>query len=110
MILLICHYFLFSLASGKVSHLTNTTVTLIKVWLSWQKPHEPNGIIINYRVRFSPAAQSSSSSSLLFTDNDEINVGGLFPNKEYKFSVAAVNGAGVGEESVILVKTRTIGK
>lgn len=109
MILLICHYFLFSLASGKVSHLTNTTVTLIKVWLSWQKPHEPNGIIINYRVRFSPA-QSSSSSSLLFTDNDKINVRGLFPNKEYKFSVAAVNGAGVGEESVILVKTSTIGK
>lgn len=109
MILLICHYFLFFLASGKVSHLTNTTVTLIKVWLSWQKPHEPNGIIINYRVRFSPA-QSSSSSSLLFTDNDKINVRGLFPNKEYKFSVAAVNGAGVGEESVILVKTSTIGK
>ena len=81
---------------------TDTTVTL-----SWSPPSMPNGIITQYRVRFSRSDNSDSRTRDTMNYILMYTVTGLASNTEYTFEVRAFTRVGGGDFSDDTVTVRT---
>ena len=81
---------------------TDTTVTL-----SWLPPSMPNGIITEYRVRFSRSDNNDSRTQDTMNNILMYTVTGLTSNTEYTFEVRAFTVVGSGPYSDGTVTVRT---
>jgi hypothetical protein len=80
----------------------NVSGTTIKV--QWHPPAQPNGIVKSYVIMYNDLTVRTPNNSTTFT------LSGLVPFTRYTISVAAQNGAGVGNQSDnIIVQTKTRG-
>ena len=81
-------------------------VTDTTVILSWLPPDPPNGIITEYRVRFSRSDNNDSRTQ--DTMNNMVTVTELTSNTEYTFQVRAFTVVGRGPPSNVV--TAFVGK
>ena len=77
-----------------MENVTDTTVTL-----SWLPPDPPNGIITNYRIRFSRSDNNDSQTQDTMNNISMYTVTGLDSNTEYTFEVRAFTRVGSGPYS-----------
>ena len=71
---------------------TDTTITL-----NWTEPAVPNGVVTGYVITVTNGVIGEVFT--VNTTDTEFEVTGLTPYTNYTFTVAAVNGAGVGNAS-----------
>ncbi|XP_059499641.1 ephrin type-A receptor 5-like isoform X2 [Stegostoma tigrinum] len=71
------------------------TVTKNSISLSWQEPNRPNGIILEYEIKYFEKAQESSYT-IIKSKETEITVDGLKPTTVYIFQIRARTAAGYG--------------
>ncbi|XP_056277260.1 ephrin type-A receptor 4-like isoform X2 [Pseudoliparis swirei] len=86
-------------APSPVSSILATNVTRHSLSLSWQQPDRPNGVILEYEVKFYEKDQKERSYRIMRTFSRRVNVTGLNPLTVYVFHVRARTAAGYGEFS-----------
>uniref|UniRef100_A0A3Q0SEK8 receptor protein-tyrosine kinase n=1 Tax=Amphilophus citrinellus TaxID=61819 RepID=A0A3Q0SEK8_AMPCI len=82
-----------------VSFIQATDVTRHSLSLSWQQPDRPNGVILEYEVKFYEKDQRERSYRIMRTFSRSVDVTGLNPLTVYVFHVRARTAAGYGEFS-----------
>ncbi|XP_034410978.1 LOW QUALITY PROTEIN: ephrin type-A receptor 4-A-like [Cyclopterus lumpus] len=82
-----------------VSSILATDVTRHSLSLSWQQPDRPNGVILEYEVKFYEKDQKERSYRIMRTFSRRVDVTGLNPLTVYVFHVRARTAAGYGEFS-----------
>uniref|UniRef100_A0A3Q3LF85 receptor protein-tyrosine kinase n=1 Tax=Mastacembelus armatus TaxID=205130 RepID=A0A3Q3LF85_9TELE len=82
-----------------VSSIQATDVTRHSLSLSWQQPDRPNGVILEYEVKFYEKDQRERSYRIMRTFSRSADVTGLKPLTVYVFHVRARTAAGYGEFS-----------
>ncbi|XP_061654039.1 ephrin type-A receptor 4-like [Phyllopteryx taeniolatus] len=86
-------------APSPVSSVQATDVTRHTLSLSWQEPDQPNGVILEYEVKFYEKDQRERSYRIMRTFSRSVEVTGLNPLTVYVFHVRARTAAGYGEFS-----------
>uniref|UniRef100_A0A3B4Y6P7 receptor protein-tyrosine kinase n=1 Tax=Seriola lalandi dorsalis TaxID=1841481 RepID=A0A3B4Y6P7_SERLL len=86
-------------APSPVSSIQATDVTRHSLSLSWQQPDRPNGVILEYEVKFYEKDQKERSYRIMRTFSRSVDVTGLNPLTVYVFHVRARTAAGYGEFS-----------
>ncbi|XP_077579960.1 ephrin type-A receptor 4-A-like isoform X2 [Stigmatopora nigra] len=86
-------------APSPVSSIHVTDVSRHTLALSWQQPHHPNGVILEYEVKFYEKDQRERSYRIMRTFSPNVDVTGLNPLTVYVFHVRARTAAGYGEFS-----------
>ncbi|KAM9845151.1 ephrin type-A receptor 4-A-like [Aulostomus maculatus] len=86
-------------APSPVSSIHATDVTRHSLSLSWQQPDRPNGVILEYEVKFYEKDQKERSYRIMRTFSQNVDVTGLNPLTVYVFHVRARTAAGYGEFS-----------
>ncbi|XP_061834730.1 ephrin type-A receptor 4-B-like isoform X1 [Nerophis lumbriciformis] len=87
-------------APSPVSAVQVTDVTRHTLSLSWQQPDQPNGVILEYEVKFyEKQDQKERSYRIMRTASRGVDVAGLNPLTVYVFHVRARTAAGYGEFS-----------
>ncbi|CAG5896845.1 unnamed protein product, partial [Menidia menidia] len=86
-------------APSPVSSIQVTDVTRHSLSLSWQQPDRPNGVILEYEVKFYEKDQRERSYRIMRTFSRSVDVTGLNPLTVYVFHVRARTAAGYGEYS-----------
>ncbi|KAM6918920.1 ephrin type-A receptor 4-A-like [Xenentodon cancila] len=86
-------------APSPISSIQVTDVTRHSLSLSWQQPVRPNGVILEYEVKFYEKDQKESSYRIMRTFLRSVDVTGLNPLTVYVFHVRARTAAGYGEYS-----------
>uniref|UniRef100_A0AAX7W5H2 receptor protein-tyrosine kinase n=1 Tax=Astatotilapia calliptera TaxID=8154 RepID=A0AAX7W5H2_ASTCA len=86
-------------APSPVSSIQATDVTRHSLSLSWQQPDRPNGVILEYEVKFYEKDQRERSYRIMRTFSRSVDVTGLNPLTVYVFHVRARTAAGYGEFS-----------
>nr|XP_061795277.1 ephrin type-A receptor 4-A-like [Nerophis lumbriciformis] len=86
-------------APSPVSSIHVTDVTRHTLSLSWQQPDQPNGVILEYEVKFYEKDQRERSYRIMRTFSRSVEVTGLNPLTVYVFHVRARTAAGYGEFS-----------
>ncbi|KAA8587229.1 hypothetical protein FQN60_016091 [Etheostoma spectabile] len=86
-------------APSPVSSILVTDVTRHSLSLSWQQPDRPNGVILEYEVKFYEKDQKERSYRIMRTFYRSVDVTGLNPVTVYVFHVRARTAAGYGEFS-----------
>nr|XP_019966131.1 PREDICTED: ephrin type-A receptor 4-A-like isoform X1 [Paralichthys olivaceus] len=86
-------------APSPVSSILATDVTRHSLSLSWQQPDRPNGVILEYEVKFYEKDQRERSYRIIRTFARAVDVTGLNPLTVYVFHVRARTAAGYGEFS-----------
>uniref|UniRef100_A0A673ABU1 receptor protein-tyrosine kinase n=1 Tax=Sphaeramia orbicularis TaxID=375764 RepID=A0A673ABU1_9TELE len=86
-----------------VSSIQATDVTRHSLSLSWQQPDRPNGVILEYEVKFYEKDQRERSYRIMRTFSRSVDVTGLNPLTVYVFHVRARTAAGYGEFSDSLI-------
>uniref|UniRef100_A0A672IRZ9 receptor protein-tyrosine kinase n=1 Tax=Salarias fasciatus TaxID=181472 RepID=A0A672IRZ9_SALFA len=86
-------------APSPVSFVQATDVTRHSLSLSWQQPDRPNGVILEYEVKFYEKDQKERSYRIMRTFSQSVDVTGLSPLTVYVFHVRARTAAGYGEFS-----------
>ncbi|XP_061549601.1 ephrin type-A receptor 4-like isoform X2 [Phycodurus eques] len=86
-------------APSPVSSVQATDVTRHTLSLSWQQPDQPNGVILEYEVKFYEKDQRERSYRIMRTFSRSVEVTGLNPLTVYVFHVRARTAAGYGEFS-----------
>ena len=66
------------------------------VFLHWEPPANPNGLILYYQVQVD--RHSDSQSYIHQADTNQYTVSGLAPDAEFTLTVTAVNSAGPGDQ------------
>ena len=79
--------------SSQPLNLVHTTVTDSSIGLQWDASLFPNGVITHYVVTYNGVTVNTTNASTMFTLRE------LEPFTTYTISVAASNGAGVGNAS-----------
>uniref|UniRef100_A0A3P8TU52 receptor protein-tyrosine kinase n=1 Tax=Amphiprion percula TaxID=161767 RepID=A0A3P8TU52_AMPPE len=82
-----------------VSSILAIDVTRHSLSLSWQQPDRPNGVILEYEVKFYEKDQKERSYRIMRTFSRSVDVTGLNPLTVYVFHVRARTAAGYGEFS-----------
>ncbi|XP_076001135.1 ephrin type-A receptor 4-A-like [Genypterus blacodes] len=82
-----------------VSSIQATDVTRQSLSLLWQQPDRPNGVILEYEVKFYEKDQRERSYRIMRTFSRSVDVAGLNPLTVYVFHVRARTAAGYGEFS-----------
>ncbi|KAM9323294.1 ephrin type-A receptor 4-A-like [Pholidichthys leucotaenia] len=82
-----------------VSFMQATDVTRHSLSLLWQQPERPNGVILEYEVKFNEKDQKERSYRIMRTFSRSVDVTGLKPLTVYVFHVRARTAAGYGEYS-----------
>ncbi|KAF7649154.1 hypothetical protein LDENG_00146140, partial [Lucifuga dentata] len=82
-----------------VSSIQATDVTRHSLSLWWQQPDRPNGVILEYEVKFYEKDQRERSYRIMRTFSRSVDVTGLNPLTVYVFHVRARTAAGYGEFS-----------
>uniref|UniRef100_A0A671YVD7 receptor protein-tyrosine kinase n=1 Tax=Sparus aurata TaxID=8175 RepID=A0A671YVD7_SPAAU len=86
-------------APSPVSYIQATDVTRHSLSLAWQQPDRPNGVILEYEVKFYEKDQRERSYRIMRTFSRSVDVTGLNPLTVYVFHVRARTAAGYGEFS-----------
>ncbi|RUS91740.1 hypothetical protein EGW08_000566, partial [Elysia chlorotica] len=76
--------------------------------LSWQPPKQVHGVLVGYKVSYQPWSEAESNAvpvEILVYDNKSLSLHGLEPDTLYDVRIYAVNGAGVGRETKLFLKT-----
>ena len=101
---------------GPVANLAATIVATTStdthnITISFEPPPEPNGVVIQYSYAISDTqtTQTVASGMVTMTSIEEISTQ-IEPYTNYTVSVAAMNPAGVGEESSVTVVSPQAGK
>ncbi|XP_067361399.1 ephrin type-A receptor 8 isoform X6 [Channa argus] len=69
------------------------------VTLLWHEPHQPNGVILEYDIKYYEKDNEEHSYSTLKSKNTSARVSGLKPGTKYIFQVRARTSAGCGRFS-----------
>ncbi|XP_064499802.1 ephrin type-A receptor 3 isoform X4 [Pseudopipra pipra] len=69
------------------------------VSLSWQEPEHPNGIILDYEVKYYEKQEQETSYTILRTKGTNVTISGLKPDTTYVFQIRARTAAGYGTNS-----------
>uniref|UniRef100_A0A8C6W0R2 receptor protein-tyrosine kinase n=1 Tax=Nothobranchius furzeri TaxID=105023 RepID=A0A8C6W0R2_NOTFU len=106
------HSSVFSKAPSVVPILHQVSSTSRSFSLSWPPPEQPNGIILDYEIRYYDKSQSSGlNSSVVQSDSPNVVLEGLRPGTGYVVQVRARTVAGYGAYSKeMLFQTLTDGK
>uniref|UniRef100_UPI00358F66C3 ephrin type-B receptor 2-like isoform X4 n=1 Tax=Myxine glutinosa TaxID=7769 RepID=UPI00358F66C3 len=89
-----------------IIHHMSSTMNSIK--LSWPQPEQPNGIILDYEVRYVEKDQAETNSSVINSRTNTVVVRGLKAATIYVFKVRARTEAGLGRfSSGMMFQTRT---
>uniref|UniRef100_A0A3B3ZGT9 receptor protein-tyrosine kinase n=1 Tax=Periophthalmus magnuspinnatus TaxID=409849 RepID=A0A3B3ZGT9_9GOBI len=86
-------------APSPVTFVQATDVTRHSLSLAWQQPDRPNGVILEYEVKFYEKDQKERSYRIMRTFSQSVDVAGLSPLTVYVFHVRARTAAGYGEFS-----------
>ncbi|XP_071778192.1 ephrin type-A receptor 4-A-like isoform X2 [Centroberyx gerrardi] len=86
-------------APSPVTSIQATDVTRHSLSLSWQQPDRPNGVILEYEVKFYEKDQRERSYRIMRTLSRSADVAGLNALTVYVFHVRARTAAGYGEFS-----------
>ncbi|XP_074751393.1 ephrin type-B receptor 5 isoform X3 [Athene noctua] len=77
----------------QVSRTTNS------ITLSWPQPDQPNGIILDYQLRYFDKAEDEDNSFTLTSETNMATISNLSPGKIYAFQVRARTAVGNGPYS-----------
>ncbi|NWT55859.1 EPHB5 protein, partial [Erythrocercus mccallii] len=77
----------------QVSRTTNS------ITLSWPQPDQPNGIILDYQLRYFDKAEDEDNSLTLTSETNMATISSLSPGKIYAFQVRARTAVGYGPYS-----------
>ncbi|KAM4905470.1 ephrin type-A receptor 3 [Sylvia borin] len=69
------------------------------VSLSWQEPEHPNGIILDYEVKYYEKQEQETSYTILRARGTNVTISGLKPDTTYVFQIRARTAAGYGTSS-----------
>ncbi|XP_038622187.1 ephrin type-A receptor 3 isoform X1 [Tachyglossus aculeatus] len=69
------------------------------VSLSWQEPEHPNGIILDYEVKYYEKQEQETSYTILRARGTNVTISGLKPDTIYVFQIRARTAAGYGTNS-----------
>ncbi|XP_026697801.1 ephrin type-A receptor 3 isoform X1 [Athene cunicularia] len=69
------------------------------VSLSWQEPEHPNGIILDYEVKYYEKQEQETSYTILRAKGTNVTISGLKPDTTYVFQIRARTAAGYGTNS-----------
>ncbi|KAM3837633.1 ephrin type-A receptor 3 isoform 1-T1 [Vipera latastei] len=69
------------------------------VSLSWQEPEHPNGIILDYEVKYYEKQEQETSYTILRAKTMNVTINGLKPDTTYVFQIRARTAAGYGTNS-----------
>uniref|UniRef100_A0ACB8FHG1 Ephrin type-A receptor 3 n=1 Tax=Sphaerodactylus townsendi TaxID=933632 RepID=A0ACB8FHG1_9SAUR len=69
------------------------------VSLSWQEPEHPNGIILDYEVKYYEKQEQETSYTILRARSTNVTIGSLKPDTTYVFQIRARTAAGYGSNS-----------
>uniref|UniRef100_H3CFK3 receptor protein-tyrosine kinase n=1 Tax=Tetraodon nigroviridis TaxID=99883 RepID=H3CFK3_TETNG len=86
-------------APSPVSSIQVTDVTRHSLSLAWQQPDRPNGVILEYEVKFYEKDQKERAYRIMRTFSRGADVTGLSPLTVYVFHVRARTAAGYGDFS-----------
>ncbi|CAB1326572.1 unnamed protein product, partial [Coregonus sp. 'balchen'] len=84
---------------SSVTSIQNSDVTRHGVSLAWQQPDRPNGVILEYEVKYYEKDQKERSYRIMKTASRSADITGLSPLTVYVFHVRARTAAGYGEFS-----------
>uniref|UniRef100_A0A8D2MBG6 receptor protein-tyrosine kinase n=1 Tax=Zonotrichia albicollis TaxID=44394 RepID=A0A8D2MBG6_ZONAL len=77
----------------QVSRTTNS------ITLSWPQPDQPNGVILDYQLRYFDKAEDEDNSLTLTSETNMATISSLSPGKIYAFQVRARTAIGYGPYS-----------
>ncbi|KAB0355307.1 hypothetical protein FD755_021815 [Muntiacus reevesi] len=88
-------------------HYTPSPVMTIKkdrtsrnsISLSWQEPEHPNGIILDYEVKYYEKQEQETSYTILRARGTNVTISSLKPDTTYVFQIRARTAAGYGTNS-----------
>uniref|UniRef100_A0A8C7LUF4 receptor protein-tyrosine kinase n=1 Tax=Oncorhynchus mykiss TaxID=8022 RepID=A0A8C7LUF4_ONCMY len=86
-------------APSPVTSIQASDVTRHDVSLAWQQPDRPNGVILEYEVKYYEKNQKERSYRIMKTASRSADITGLNPLTVYVFQVRARTAAGYGEFS-----------
>ncbi|KAM9565456.1 ephrin type-B receptor 5 isoform 3-T6 [Guaruba guarouba] len=73
--------------------------TTHSITLSWPQPDQPNGIILDYQLRYFDKAEDEDNSFTLTSETNMATISNLSPGKIYAFQVRARTAVGYGPYS-----------
>uniref|UniRef100_A0A8C7XFD6 receptor protein-tyrosine kinase n=1 Tax=Oryzias sinensis TaxID=183150 RepID=A0A8C7XFD6_9TELE len=85
-------------APSPVSGIRKEKTTRNSVSLAWQEPERPNGIILDYEIKYYEKEQETSYT-ILRARGCNVTLGGLKPNTAYLLQIRARTAAGYGASS-----------
>ncbi|KAJ8270206.1 hypothetical protein GJAV_G00111610 [Gymnothorax javanicus] len=86
-------------APSMVPIMHQVSSTMNSITLSWPQPDQPNGIILDYELRFFEKDQTEFNSSMVKSQTNTARVDGLKPGTMYVMQVRARTVAGFGKYS-----------
>uniref|UniRef100_A0A8B9I081 receptor protein-tyrosine kinase n=1 Tax=Astyanax mexicanus TaxID=7994 RepID=A0A8B9I081_ASTMX len=86
-------------APSPVTSIQAKDITRHAVSLAWQQPERPNGVILEYEVKYYEKDQNERSYRIMKTSSRSADIKGLSPLTSYVFHVRARTAAGYGEFS-----------
>ncbi|KAJ8389579.1 hypothetical protein AAFF_G00118160 [Aldrovandia affinis] len=86
-------------APSSVTSLQAKDITRHGVSLAWQQPERPNGVILEYEVKYYEKDQNERSYRIVKTSSRNAEIKGLNPLTSYVFHVRARTAAGYGDFS-----------
>lgn len=81
------------------------SLTAYSLYISWDPPSTPNGLIVNYTVIIGGVSIATVGADIL-----EYNVTGLYPFTSYNISIMACNSAGCINSPLIVSTTGEAGR
>ncbi|XP_036409671.1 ephrin type-A receptor 4-like isoform X2 [Megalops cyprinoides] len=94
-------------APSPVTSLQANDITRHSVSLAWQQPERPNGVILEYEVKYYEKNQNERSYRIVKTSSRSADIKGLNPLTSYVFHVRARTAAGYGDFSAPFEFTTT---
>ncbi|XP_053700193.1 ephrin type-A receptor 7 isoform X2 [Synchiropus splendidus] len=83
-------------APSQVSEVIKEKVQQRSVQLSWQEPHQPNGVITEYEIKYYEKGQKDRTYSTVRSKSTSATVNNLKPSTAYVFQIRAFTEAGYG--------------
>uniref|UniRef100_A0A8C6NXD3 Ephrin type-A receptor 7 n=1 Tax=Nothobranchius furzeri TaxID=105023 RepID=A0A8C6NXD3_NOTFU len=83
-------------APSQVSEVIKEMVQQRSVQLSWQEPHQPNGVITEYEIKYYEKDQKDRIYSTVRSKSTSATVNNLKPSTAYVFQIRAFTEAGYG--------------
>ncbi|XP_078513798.1 ephrin type-A receptor 3 isoform X1 [Lissotriton helveticus] len=86
-------------APSPVTMIRKDRTSRSSVSLSWHEPEHPNGIILDYEVKYYEKQEQETSYTILRSRGTNVTINGLKPDTTYVFQIRARTAAGYGPNS-----------